>query len=287
MEKNMLIIQASTRGILTAAIAIVKEDIPVLDFDDIQVVDLNRSANTINSEDYANIYVVDPNGNFSDRDLDRFLVRNHNKIKFFFTNLKLEASNKRILKRIIGANLKTCCINSYVCGIDLEKSDKCFIFERAMVSLRTKGIKCPLSLRIDSALKMAKRKEINKEIVLKLLFIEMISGQTNLQIEGLLEEAATLNRRAQDYQAYLIEHPEIGTIKVIVPMNGVPIQSLYKEKNGHDGLAIALKNGEFQLILSKKKKLEMTETLRKWKNRSHFIVNEKFLFREKASRNIK
>lgn len=280
MEKTALIIQASPRAILIAAITVIKEDLQNLEFNDVIVIDLKKNARKLQLEAYNRVFIIDPSDSISERDLDMLIVKNHARLSFYFSGSKMDKNNKHILKVLIGANLKSCSMESYTAGLDYVKSDACFRFELALVGLKNKAVINSISRRIKGALLAAKLKELSKEMVLKLLFMELISGQVNLEIEGLLEKQSQSNKAVKSCQSYLVEHPEIGTIKVIVPMNEVPIQSLYKEKNGHDGLAIALKNGRFELILSKKKKLEIKDSIPRQQKGCHFIVNEKFLFPE-------
>ena len=279
MNKPVFLIQSSPKAILTATAVAVNEKIS-LDFDQIIILDLNREAGSLNLKNCPEIFVIDPDNTF--QEIEKFIVKNNKNIYFWYTDPQINDFNKRIIKKFVGDRLKTCSLDRYLSNMKLAQYEKIFHIRTALFALKTKGVIDPLAQRIICSLKMAEEKELKKETVLKLLLLELLTNETNREIEELLEESAKINKRLRDFQCYFINHSELGVIKVIIPPENVPSEILFQQKNGHDGLAIALPNGSFDLLLSKKasRKIIKEENLLEKKGSSRFIVNEAFLFQE-------
>lgn len=282
MKQDCIIIQASKRAIITAAIVALKEKVEQLDFCKIIVVDLNKEADTLCLKAFQRLFVIDPDDCF--KKIEKFVFLNHERLYFWYSNPKIDEFNKKFIKRFVKDRFETRSVNEYVKKIENDKEAKLFPLLTAIFCL-DRPYSDPLSSRIHYSLKAAKQKELKQEVVLKILADEMILEESYPQIDSLLEDYKNETKEKFLYEDYIINHHQIGKVMVIKPKTSLPIEIFFKKKKSKTSLAVLRGDGNFEILLSREtarrlRKEDLETNLIELKRRTRIVVNKDFLFKK-------
>lgn len=220
---------------------------------------------------YDEIYVIGfHQQNANKHVLRRFIINNHGKLKFWFTEKSLDWEVEVILKEIIPGKVFT---NQSPESYLLKQGAKLLDFNHflgareALQKKNKRGLKTPLSEKFRKAIYASniydrlfsgkdEKKPITKRVLIE-LFKECLGG-VSTTIINMVMEYETIKDNHKESERQKVDHPILGKMKVIKPSDDlVDRKTFFKNLGKLSAIAVAAldkdPNGQiFEVCLSKK-----------------------------------